>query len=116
MNNAIPIHNYHDLLQEERRLELLAAWQRDQLRADVQDFKRQLQPVAKVASFVGHLAAPVKKHPLLGAGVGLGAGLLAEKAVGSLRPVRWLARMAAPFLVKKAVGLLQRTRPRKAAG
>lgn len=108
MNNVLPIRNYDDLLEEERRLELLAAWHRDQLRADVQDFKKQLQPLEKIVSFAGHLASPLKKNPLLSAGVGMGAGLLAEKAVGSLRPVRWLAKLAAPFLLKKAVGLLRR--------
>lgn len=113
MNSAIPIHNYHDLLEEERRLELLAAWHRDQLRGDVEDFKKQLAPVAKIASFASHLATPLKKNPLLSAGVGVGAGLLAEKAIGSLRPVRWLAKITAPFLIKKAVGLLQRARAKK---
>jgi hypothetical protein len=110
MNNALPIHSYADLLEEEQRLTLLSAWQRDQLREDVQDFKRQLAPVAKVASFVSRVSAPARKNSLLGAGIGLGAGLLAEKAIGSLRPVRWLAGVAAPFLLKKAAGLLRRSK------
>jgi hypothetical protein len=113
MNNAIPIHSYHDLIKEEQRLILLSAWQKDQLREDVQDFKKQLAPVARIASFVGHLAAPVKKNPLLGAGVGMGASLLAEKAIGTLRPVKWLAGIAAPFLLKKAIGLLGRSKAKK---
>jgi len=110
MNNAIPVHSYDDLLQEEQRLTLLTAWQKDQLRGDLQDFKKQLAPVAKVASFVSRMSAPARKNPLLGAGLGLGAGLLAEKAIGAIRPVRWLAGVAAPFLLKKAAGLLRRSR------
>ena len=115
MNNALPVHSYHDLLKEEQRLTLLSAWQRDQIREDVQDFKKQLAPVARAASFIGHLAAPVRKHPLLGAGLGMGAGLLVDKAMGPIRPVRWLAGIVAPFLLKKAIGLLSRSKMKKPA-
>jgi hypothetical protein len=101
------IHTYQDLLLEEQRLALLADWHKDKLRADVQELKKQLAPVAKIASFVS--------HPSLGAGIGMGAGLLAEKALGRLRPVGWLAGLAAPFLAKKAGSLLKRLTAKKTA-
>jgi len=107
MNSGLPIRTYNDLLLEEQRLTILANWHKDQLKADVQDIKAHLAPVARIASFVGRIAAPAKKYPLLGAGIGVGASLLAEKALARLRPVRWLAGLAGNLFqrltVKKSV-------------
>jgi hypothetical protein len=115
MNNALPIRTYKDLVLEEQRLSVLADWHKDQIRADVQEIKKQLAPMTRIVSFVGRLASPVQKHPLLGAGIGVGAGLLAEKALGSIRPIRWLAGLAAPFFAKKAGSLFQRLSGKKPA-
>ena len=113
MSNITPIRSYQDLLLEEQRLSLLADWHKDQLRDDVEQLKKQLAPVTKLVSFVGQLAAPVKKHPILGAGIGMGAGFLAEKVIGRLGPVGWLAGLAIPFLAKKTGGFFQRLAAKK---
>ena len=115
----IPIRTYQDLVQEEERLTLLADWHKQQVKEDVQELKKQLAPVAKIASFVGRLGGPVSNHPLLSAGLGMGAGLLVEKAVKGARSVKWLAGIAgaaAPFLKKAAMGFAGRLLTKKAAG
>ena len=121
MNKAlsIPIRNYKDLVQEEQRLSLLADWHRQQLKEDVQELKKQLAPIAKIASFVGRIGGPVSNNPLLSAGLGMGAGLLVEKAVTGARSVKWLAGIAgaaAPFVKKAAAGLLGRLLAKRPVG
>jgi len=101
MNNTI--RTWNDLLEEEQRLTLLVAWHKDRLKADVQEIKKHLSPVAKVASFIGHLSASSAGKSLLGAGAGLGAGMLAEKLMLT-KPLGWLARKVSPFLLKNIAG------------
>ena len=115
----IPIRTYHDLVQEEQRLTQLAHWHKQQVKEDVQELRKQLAPVAKIASFAGRLGGTVSNHPLLSAGLGIGAGLLVEKAVKGARSVKWLAGIAgaaAPFLKKAAMGLAGRLLAKKPAG
>ena len=106
----MPIYTYDDLEKEEQRLSTLVTWHTNQLKSDVEEIKKDLLPVAKAISFVGRLTAPISKNSLLGAGVGVGAGLLAETiAFSAAGPVKWISRFISPFLFKKlAGGLVQR--------
>jgi hypothetical protein len=121
MNKAlpIPIRTYHDLVLEEQRLTQLADWHKQQVKEDVQELKKQLAPLARIASFVNRIGGPVSNNPLLSAGLGMGAGLLVERAVKGARSVKWLAGIAgaaAPFIKKVAAGLAGRLLTKKPAG
>jgi energy-coupling factor transporter transmembrane protein EcfT len=105
MNKTIPIYTYDDLLREEQRLSALVYLHTNQVKSDIDDIKKDLQPLTKAISFVGRLTAPMSHNSLLGASVGVGAGLLAEKlAFGAAGPVKWITKLISPFLFRKLAG------------
>ena len=99
------IRNYQDLLKLRERLENDLRLQREVIRTDVMEIKRELQPAAVLLSGLGRIPAKIITHPLLSMGIGiLGEVLIKNTFLGR---TGWVAKLALPFLAKRyAPGIL----------
>ena len=65
------IKNYQDLLRLKAQLESELLIQREVIRLDVLELKRELKPVATLLSGLGRIPSKVITHPLLSMGIGI---------------------------------------------
>jgi hypothetical protein len=96
MNKSI--NSYQDLLDEQERLRSLMIAQKEILRNDLQQIKKDLAPVRSAISFVGKLVTRDTHNWVLNAG----ANTLIDVLVKNLFLSRagWITRVVVPFLVK----------------
>lgn len=93
------ISNYEELVQERRRLEHELRKQKNILRMEVEEIKEKIQPVVKVASFLGIFKKkekPASALLKLGSSVGIDY-LVRDKLLGR---AGWITRMAASTVLK----------------
>ncbi len=92
------INTYKDLQQRKQQLQELLAAQKELLRQDVLDIKKELQPFSHAVSFVGKMATRDRSNPALAEGANVLIDVVVKKWL--LSRSGWLARLALPFFAK----------------
>ncbi len=96
MNEAIT--SYETLMEEQQRLKDKLQLQKLQIQKDISELKQELQPVLKVASFVGKMAIPdATQNSAVQTGAGMTIEWIAKKILGKTNPVLGLIL---PTLIK----------------
>ncbi len=93
------IKNYQDLLKLKEQLESDLLIQREVIRVDVLELKRELKPVAALLSGLGRIPTKIITHPLLSMGIGILGEVLVKNTL--LGRTGWVAKLALPFLAKR---------------
>jgi hypothetical protein len=92
------ITNYHELLLEKQRLNLLLTERKILLKTEFEEVKEKLKPFSQIIGFVGKLTSKGSGNPLLNAGITIGVNLLLKKVL--LRNAGWVIRLLMPAMVK----------------
>lgn len=92
------INSYNDLLEEQQRLKALLQHQKEVIRQDIKDIKKDLAPVRTAISFVGKLATREPGNPLLSGTANTLIDLVIRRFL--LARSGWLLKLVVPALVK----------------
>lgn len=96
MNNSI--QTYSQLLEEKQRLQTLINAQKELVRYDIQELKKELKPVGVAFSFLKNITSRSGKNSLLNYGVDVIVDLLFKKII--LSNAGWVTRLTLPFLLR----------------
>jgi hypothetical protein len=92
------IQTYEDLVKEKQQLEVLLQAQKELIRYDITELRKELQPAADTISFIGKIITRDKSNAILTGGANRVIDLLFRKLI--LARSGWLTRLIVPFLLK----------------
>jgi hypothetical protein len=92
------INTYEDLLDEQKRLQLLLQTQKDIVRQDIREIKEELAPIKTAVNFIGKLTTRDSGNPLINSTVNTAIDLLIRKVV--LGRAGWITKLVVPFIIK----------------
>lgn len=92
------INSYEELLQEQQRLKALLRTQKEIIRQDINEIKKELAPVRSAISFVGKLTTKRSGNPLLNGTANTIINLVVRKLL--LARAGWMAKLVVPFVIK----------------
>lgn len=97
MNNK-KIQTYDDLLEEKKRLEILLASKKSDIKHDWQGVKTSLTPVTNVIGFFGKVSHRKHINPALDMGIDLVGDVLFRKIL--LSKADWVTKLLLPLFIK----------------
>lgn len=92
------IDTFEKLLAEKQKLEILFAAQKELVRYELDDLKKDLDPAIYTLQFLKNLTIRNKDNPVLQTGIDFMVDLLAEKLSGS--HAGFLRKTVIPFIIK----------------
>ncbi|NOT76021.1 MAG: hypothetical protein HOP08_13935 [Cyclobacteriaceae bacterium] len=92
------IQTYEDLVAERESLEKTLAIQKEIIRADVVELKKELRPAKDLLTFLAKITTKDKSNSLVSLGVDLVGDVLIKNLV--LAKAGWITRLIVPFLMK----------------
>ncbi len=98
MNNTKKIQTYDDLLEEKKRLEILLASKKGDIKQDWQGVKQSLTPVTNVVGFLGKVTHRKRISPALDMGIDLVGDMLFRKVL--LSKADWVTKLLLPLFIK----------------
>lgn len=98
MSNNKKIQTYDDLLEEKKRLEILLASKKGDIKHDWQGFKESLTPLTNVVGFLGKVTHRKRISPALDMGIDLVGDILFRKIL--LSRADWVTKLLLPLFIK----------------
>lgn len=92
------INTYEDLLEEQKRLQLLLHTQKQIIRQDVRNIKDELAPVKTAINYIGKFTTRDASNPLINGTVNTAIDLLIRKVI--LGRAGWITKLVVPFIIK----------------
>jgi hypothetical protein len=95
---ASTIRTYEDLLSEKQRLQALLESQKQIIRQDIDEFKKELVPVKTAINFIGKLTTQDHSNPLISGTLNTVIDLVMRNVV--LARAGWFTKFIVPFFMK----------------
>jgi hypothetical protein len=92
------IRTYDDLLNEQQRLRELLRVQKEVIRQDIDEIRKELAPVKTAIGFIGKLTTQDHTNPLLNGTMNTIIDLVVRKAI--LGRAGWITKLVVPFIMK----------------